>query len=203
MVSGRKNRLQIRRIDFLAIALAAVIGGFLPPGTLTADGARMLVTFLGLVAASIMPAITLLVGSLTSGGRSVLAIQNLDRELQVAIDALFLLFGCVCIIVLCLVALNTPPIAMLKVIPHLTSEILPRLGQVFVVAISSLILIRIGMIPAIIRRVLEIRTQNAVEEARRKIMEMAPDSAKIRQSFETKAEFGKTINLEDIPRNPH
>src|SRR3546814_6390453 len=68
----------------------------------------------------------------------------LEHELQSAMDALFMLFGCVGIAVVALVSLATQPAAILTRIPYLTSEILPRLGQTVVVGASAITLMRIG-----------------------------------------------------------
>src|SRR3546814_14141149 len=98
----------------------------------------------GLVAASILPTISLLVNSMTASGRSVKAVDELEHELQSAMDALFMLFGCVGIAVVALVSLATQPAAILTRIPYLTSEILPRLAQTVVVGAHANTLMHIG-----------------------------------------------------------
>jgi hypothetical protein len=203
MGSRREDRLQLRRVDLFAIGTAAVLGGFLTPGTVSGDSGRMLVTFLGLVSASILPTISLLVSSMTANGRSVSAINDLEVELQAAMDALFLLFGCVGIVVVGLVALSTQPAAIMNRIPYLTTEILPRFGQMLVVCTSACIVMRIGMIPGILRRSLAIRHRIAIDEAKRKTIENAPDGIKTRAVFATHPDFGKSVNLEEISPGPH
>ena len=111
------------------LPIAAAGGLALPTETISGDSGRMLVTFLGLVSASILPTVSLLVNSMTASGRSVEAINKLEAELQSAIDALFLLFGCVGIVIGALVALSTPPPWPLTAVPFLTTEALPRVGQ--------------------------------------------------------------------------
>lgn len=182
---------------------AVTVGLAISPDTITGDAGRMLVTFLGLVSASILPTISLLVNSMTSSGRSVLVLDELESELQSAMDALFLLFGCVAVVVGALVALTIPPPSLLTKIPYLTSEILPRMGQMIVVAFSAITLLRIGQIPAILRRSLSIRHKIAVDEARRKTLEKAPTSAATKASFANHPDFGKTVNLEDIAGREH
>ncbi|MES3152553.1 hypothetical protein [Sphingomonas faeni] len=163
----------------------------------------MLVTFLGLVSASILPTISLLVNSMTASGRSVKAIDELESELQASMDALFLLFGCVGTVVIGLVALATQPPAIFTKVPYLTSEMLPRFGQVVVVAASTFTVLRIGMIPGILRRSLTVRHRIAVEEARRKTLEKAPDAPTTRAFFPTHPEFGKPVKLEDVSPGTH
>jgi len=192
--------LQLRRIDTVASVAAFVAGALLTPGTLSGDSGRMLVTFLGLVSASILPTISLLVNSMTSSGRSVKAVDDLRRELQAAMDALFFLFGCVGIVVAGLVSLATTPPMILTYVPYLTTEILPRIGQSLIIGASMLTIMRIGMIPAILRRSLDVRHKIATEEARRKTLEKAPTAASTRTTFPTHPEFGKTVKFEDLTR---
>lgn len=183
---------------------AALAGGFaLPPGSITSAAASMLVIFLGLVSASVLPAVSLLVNSMAAAGRSVLAINELKAEIELAMDALFLLFGCVAVVVSSLVALATPPPRILSEIPMLTTEILPRLGQGVVVVFSSIIILRMGHIPALLRRALGIRHDIALEEARRQTLENAPAPGSAEAAFPTHPEFGKTVLLEDSPPHKH
>ena len=171
------------------------------PGTIVGDTSRMLVTFLGLVAASILPTISLLVNSMTASGRSVLAIDELNAELQAAMDALFLIFGCAAVAVGALVALSTPPPPLLTRVPYLATEILPRAGQAIVIVFSMVTALRTGQIPAILRRSLAVRHKIAAEEARRKTLEKGPTPASVRAAFATHPDFGKTVDLQDVPRN--
>lgn len=157
----------------------------------------MLATFLGLVSASILPTISLLIGSMTVNGRSVLALNELKAEISAATDALFLLFGCVGVVIVCLVALATPTPGIAYLVPYLAEHILPRSGQAIACLFSALILIKSGQIPAIIRRTLEVRHKIAVEEARKKLGDAAPDETAIRQAFATHPEFGKVIAIDE------
>src|SRR3546814_11997499 len=116
---------------------SVIAGGVLTPGTVSGESVRFLVTFLGLVAASILPTISLLVNSMTASGRSVKAVDELEHELQSAMDALFMLFGCVGIAVVALVSLATQPEAILTSITSLNTEILPRLGQTLVLGATA------------------------------------------------------------------
>lgn len=179
-------------------------GVFISPGTISGDTGRMLATFLGLVSASILPTISLLINSMTASGRSVKALDELETELQSAMDALFLLFGCVAVVIGGLVALATPPPPLFQKVPYLTAQILPRGGQAVVVLFASITLLRVGQIPGILRRSLGMRHKIAVEEARRKTLDKAPTSAATRASFPTHPDFGKSISIEDVPgRDPH
>lgn len=204
MGGRREDRLQVRRIGWLGLAASAVIGASLSPGVISGDASRMLVTFLGLFSASLLPTITLLVNGMTASGRSVHAIEKLDAEIRAAMDALFLLFGCTAVAFGGLMSLAISPPAIFHYVPYLTVEILPRGGNAVVVAAVAIIIARAGQIPAILRRALAMRREIAVDEARRKLIEKAPDSAKVRASFASHPDFGKSVPIAEPPgREPH
>lgn len=185
------------------LALAIIAGASLSPGILTEDTRSLLVTFNGLVAASILPTISLLINTMAPDGRSVHAINNLERELRAAMDALFLLLGSTMMVVGALAALATPAPAIFDHVPYLASEILPRGGQSLAIAFSVLILVRAGQIPGILRRTLSYRHEIAVDKARRATLENAPTPAGTRESFKTHPDFGKKVTLEDLQGNQH
>lgn len=172
------------------------VGVALPLNTLQGDPGRLLVTFLGLIAASILPTVSLILGSMTVQGRSVHALERLGDELSAAVDALFLIFGTTALAVIALIAIAIPTRSFLG--PAIVSVILERLGQGVVGATTGLILARSGQIPAILRRSLTIRRQIAVEEAKRQTLANAPSSSAIRTDFVTHSEFGKTIDIKDV-----
>lgn len=189
--------MQLRRIEWLAGTVAFTGGGALPPDTLSGDAGRLLVTFLGLVAASILPTISLILGSMTASGRSVHRLNKLRDELAAAMDALFLLFGLVGVSVLGLLSLTIPVPELLAKLPFVPAG-LERFGQALVTAVSVLIVIRSGQVPGILRRSLVIRHEIAVDEARRETLENAPTSPAMREAFPTHPEFGRTVRLADI-----
>ena len=183
----------------LALLVAFAAGGALPIGTLSGDPGRLLVIFLGLVSASILPTIAQILASMTASGRSVHALNELQLELTAAIDALFLLFGLVAVAVIALFALSIPTPAIVVDIPFIAA-VLHRFGQALVAAASILIVMRSGQIPGILRRSLNLRHKIAVDEARRKTNEAAPERGAMKASFPTHPEFGKAINLEDVKK---
>ena len=185
--------MSVRRLEIVAILGAAAAGGALTPSAISGDAGRVLITFLGIVAASVLPTVTLLVNSLTANGRSVHSINKLEAELQRAMDALFVLFGAVGVAVLAQVALSIPAPAVLQGVPYLTTEILPRGGQALVLGATAMILSRIGQIPGILRRTLSIRHEGALEEARLKLAANAPEAGSMRKAFATHPDFGKPV----------
>lgn len=115
-------------------------------------------------------------------------------------DALFFLFGCVAVVIAALVALSIPAHRLLTLVPYLTTEILPRAGQAMVVAPVFLVVLRLGQIPAILRRSLAVRHEIAIEEARKKLADNAPSGEKIREAFSNHPDFGKAVSLEELQR---
>lgn len=203
MGSDWEDRLQLRRIEWAGLAVAAIAGGALPIGTVSGDAGRLLVTFLGLVAASILPTISLILGSMTASGRSVQSIGKLRAELSAAMDALFLLFGLAALAVLCLITLAVPTPAILGEIPQIPI-IMHRFGQALVVMAATLIVLRAGQIPAILCRSLDIRHNIAEDEARKKTIEAAPRSGDMKATFTTHPDFGKPVSLSELhDQEPH
>jgi hypothetical protein len=188
--------LQLRRIEWTTAAVALVVGGAIPTGTLSGDAGRLLVTFLGLVSASILPTISLILASMTANGRSVQAVNDLQKELEAAMNVLFALFGLVGVSVAALILLSIST-ASLSELPVL-GAVVARACQALVSAVSILIVMKSGQIPGILRRSLKIRHQIAVDEARRKTAESAPQPTDTSKSFATHPEFGRRVNLVDL-----
>ncbi len=196
MVHGREDRLQLRRVEWFALLAAMAAGGASPLGTLSGDAGRLLVTFLGLVSASILPTISLILGSMTASGRSVKALDELQVELTAAMDALFLLFGLVGVSVMALLALAIPTPSLLVQVPYLAIA-LERMGQAVVAGTATLIVMRAGQIPGILRRSIDIRHKIAVDEARRKTFDNAPDAGATKATFPTHPDFGKSVDWKE------
>ncbi|MGO7133424.1 hypothetical protein AB9E06_21460 [Rhizobium leguminosarum] len=190
--------MSFRLIDTVAAATLFIGGAALTPGTIGGDPGRVLATFLGLFSASILPTVSLLVNGMTASGRSVQALNNLQKELDAAMDALFFLFGCIVLAIGALVSLSIHPAEFMIKIPYLTTEILPRLGQALVVMATGMVLFRAGQIPGILRRSLAARHEIAIAEARSKLESNAPAAADIRQAFATHPDFGKVVSLQDL-----
>lgn len=160
----------------------------------------MLATVLGLVSASVLPSVSLILATLTPGGRSVQSVNQLHVELRSAMNALFYLLGTVGLVLGALFMLSIPPPAFLLRIPHLTTDVLPRLGQAIVVAASLAVIARASSIPAILRRCLKIRHEIAADEARRKTLENATAVGDPRNYFARNPAFGEKVKLSDLKR---
>jgi uncharacterized protein YacL len=198
MGSAREDRLPLRLTEKVSLVAAFAAGAALSPGTIDSEVGKTLATFLGLISASVLPTISLLINSMASGGRSVQAVNDLNRELEAAIDALLLLFGCVGLVVGALISLSVSPPDALTKVPYLTTNILPRMGQAWVIGPVVLALLRVGQIPAILRRSLAARHVIAVEEARRKTLEQAGKVGAASDYFPTHPDYGKSVALSEL-----
>jgi len=148
MGGRREDRLHLRRLEWLALVAAMAAGGASPLGMLSGDAGRLLVTFLGLVSASILPTISLILGSMTASGRSVKAIDDLQSELTAA-------NGCAAPSIRAGRRFGGWPSRSdySNAIDHrsfaYTASALERSGQGIVVAAVALIVMRSGQIPGI------------------------------------------------------
>lgn len=191
--------MQLRRVDFLAL-VAAVGAAALPYGVFDGDAGRLLVTFMGLVAASILPSITLLMNSMTKSVGSVKAINDLNTELTASIDALLLLMGLAGIAVFALISLAIPSPAFVNYVAFLPG-LLSRIGQATVAGCAALTLLRVSQIPAILRRSLAVRHKIALDESRRSTLEKAPGPLEVKSAFPTTPGFGKTVTLSELRKS--
>jgi hypothetical protein len=188
--------LRVSLTDFGVLALGFAAGAALPAGAITADAARMLITFLGLVAASILPAVTLMVNSIASGGRSVRAIELLGGEARRLIAALFIVLALTGAAVLALVALSTPtPWRLPSVLG--VAEYRIRFGQGVALAVILVTLNRTRVVPSTIFRCLRLKTEMVVEEAKQRVEDHAPKPGEIAATFSNKPGFGAVRTLEE------
>lgn len=160
----------------------------------------MLVTFLGLVSASILPTVSLVIGSLSSSGRSIMKIDELAQELNRAVRTLFVILGLVAAVVVLLMLIAIvpridwhPPQVSLS-FPDAARRSLQSLAVLLTVAAA----IEALAIPRILSRVLAIKKDIALYEARKALAERSPSSAEVGQMFATREGFGKTVSLETL-----
>ncbi|MTD99923.1 hypothetical protein GIY56_06470 [Paracoccus sp. YIM 132242] len=172
----------------------------MPPVLLIGDPSRLLVTFLGLVSASILPTVSLVIGSLSSSGRSVMKIDALARELAQAMRTLFSILGLVAGVVALLMVIAIVPDIGWR-IPHAPFAIpdaLRRALQSLAFLLTVAATLKAAAIPRILARVLAIKKDIAIHEARKALAERSPSDAEIRQMFAKKDGFGKTVPLDSI-----
>lgn len=196
----RENRLSLRWLRLAALIAGSAAGAALPPALLTGDPSRLLVTFLGLVAASILPTVSLVIGSLSSSGRSVMKIDELAQELARAIRTLFSILGLVAVVVALLMVIAIVPDIGWR-IPHSSFEVpdaARRCLQSLAILLAVAASIRAMTIPRILARVLAIKKDIAIHEARKALADQSPSDAEIRRMFAKRDGFGKTVPLDSI-----
>jgi hypothetical protein len=190
MVEVRKNRLHFRNRD-IAVAVFFGCGGLLVPETsLSGDVSRNLTTFLGLLAASVLPTISLIIGSMNGAGRSVFRINELRDELRQAMTALFWLFGIVAIAVFLLVLIPLKPTSLIG-FTGAAAELAwttMRAGLGYDIALGT---IMAAQVPKILLHCLELKHQIAVDEGRRKVDARASSSSTIAEAFPTSPDYGR------------
>lgn len=199
MGRARNDRLQISVTDCVVALAALAIGAAAPRGFLEGETNRLLVTFIGIVCASILPTTTLAINGMSSGGWSVLFINNLHEELSKAVRSLFAIFSLGVISVAILIALSMPTPSEIATVPYV-SEILNRSGQALCFCSVALMTFRLRLIPQIIQSALRIRRDLAVDEARRKLDEKAPTKGNVEAIFPTDSSFGETVTLNPKPK---
>lgn len=192
--------MSLRGLRTVALIAALAAGAILPPALLIGDASRMLVTFLGLVAASILPTVSLVIGSLSSTGRSVQKIDELFHELSRAVRMLFSILGCIAMAVMLL--------AMIAILPDIPWTIpwgaitvpdAARRGlQALALLCAAAAAVEAVIIPRILMRILAIKRDIAVYEARKALTDAAPREADIRQIFTTKDGFGSSVPVERV-----
>ena len=190
--------MQVLREQVVALVGGALLAA-LPGGFLAGDAGRLLTTFLGLLTASILPTISLLVGSMSSSGRSVKGINELHEEFQRAITELWIVFWLVAMALIGLLCATVrfevlSPAFSWHVLTFDPAKALHNLhgtGQFIVGYCSAQALMHFANVPMLLKRALSIRHQIAVDEARRKIAEKVPTPVQIRASFASPAGFGE------------
>jgi len=193
----RKDRLRFRRRDKVIVVAVGILCACLPVGIFDGDTGRILTIFLGLVSASILPTVSMMVGTMSGTGRSVAGIDQLNAELRDTIDILVAILGFVLVAVLGLLlgTINLPdmqvPLLNTRYSIGLDQAFL-RLTNLMVGLAIALALSKFGRVPSSFRRALEIRHQIAVEEAKRRIEENAPSNASVSSMFATSPGFGQS-----------
>ena len=195
-----ENRLSIRRLSYVALVAAAVAGAVIPPSAMAGDPIRMLVTFLGLVSASILPTVSLVIGSMSATGRSVQKIMLLSTELGNACHAMFSTLGWVAVTVFLLLLLTVVPEAtwhwVIKGHPVQIEDMPRRAIQSLVLICSVSAVEQAFAIPKILLNVLGIKREIAIFEAQKNLREKAPSEDETRQMFKTREGFGGIVRIE-------
>jgi hypothetical protein len=199
-----ENRLSFRGLIRLALAVGLASGAAIPPAMFSGEPVRMLVTFMGLVSASILPTVSLAIGSMSGTGRSVQKINELYADLRSTAAALFRTLVCVAFVFAALVAFAMTPVVDVHISQWGVSfEILDaarRFIQIIIFGGVVLSICEAYRIPQTFLKVLNIKRDIAMYEARKEIRENAPGEAEIKQIFPKKEGFGRAVSLEQIEK---
>lgn len=169
----------------------------MPPQTLNEEAAQLLSVVLGLIAAGILPAATLLVNTVSAEGRSVKALSSLGEETRGLVRNLFMLLAWVALAVCALLILFIPP-------PweawgsFVGDDVSRQLGQAMALGLLGGVLDRTRTIPSAVFRCLDLRLGIAVDEARQKLRESAPAPGEAAVHFQTKPGFGAMRPVEKV-----
>ena len=194
--------MPFRGLRWSALAAGAACGLVIPPALFAGEPVRMLVTFMGLLSASILPTVSLAIGSMSGTGRSVQKINELYTDLRVNAAALFRTLACVAFVFAALVAFAMMPVCNLKMVLIEQQISIPdvarRAVQLIVFSGTVLAVCEGYRIPQTFLKVLAVKRDIAVYEARKEIRDNAPSEVEIKQMFPKKEGFGKTVGLEQI-----
>lgn len=200
MGNKRENRLLFRLIRLLSFVALATGGVALPPDVLSGEPIRLLVTFLSLVSASVLPTVSLAIGGMSATGHSVQKISELHQELEGSCRALFSTFGWVAICVALLLTHSILPDLSgaweFKGTLYTLNDVPRRSVQALVAVCASETLIRAAVIPRVLRAVLLIKRDISVFEARQSLITKAPSDGDMKKIFPKKEGFGTSIILE-------
>lgn len=194
--------MSLRGLRWLALAAGVACGAVIPPATFAGEPVRLLVTFMGLVSASILPTVSLAIGSMSGTGRSVQKIAELYEDLRENTASLFRTLAWVALAFGALVVFAMTPTWNLELAVKGLQIKIPdaarRCIQIVIFASSAMALWQAYRIPQTFLKVLKIKRDISVYEARKQIRENAPGENEIRQMFSKKEGFGRTITLEEL-----
>lgn len=205
--SGRDKGKLTSLFEMYTILCIVIFLGclFIEPAAVGVGGASMVITFFGLLAAGIVPAMSLLVGVQTSPTKSVVRLNNLKASLT---DTLWRLGGVLATVILgsfAIIFSQMPfpsPAVPAEVLDALPSHIhgllnspLQRLFLAVACVCLFLSLDRLRIVFSTFKAVLNARFEIAVEEAGRTLTEKAESSVSIEAVFPQSPKFGRRVPL--------
>ena len=199
MGTAGSNRLSFRRLSGVIPSLAGLLGLFLPVGTISGEPTRLLVTFLGIISASILPTTSLVVGAISADGRSVFGLRRLFDELRQAVTSLLTILALAGLSVLGLLLHSLPVGKPVYVqLPSLRLDLTALFQQVsqatalYVCAVTAIY--ALGIYP-ILSGVLKIKYDIARHSATEHVGKQIPAPDVLKASFKNPEGFGKKRDL--------
>ena len=195
-----ENRLSIRDLRWLAFLVGLASGILIAPDKIAGAPINMIITFLGLVSASILPTVSLAIGSMSGTGRSVQKINELYVDLRSNTLALFRTLAHVAFVLAALVVFSLTPVVEANFsiwgVPFSIPDAARRFVQIGVFGGAVLAIGQANRIPQTFLKVLNIKREIAVFEAQKEVRANAPKEAEIKQIFPKKEGHGRTIGKE-------
>lgn len=186
---------------YRAVCIAVFwVGLIVPAGVIDSGLAALLVTFFGLLAAGIIPAMSLLVGGVLSPSRSVARVISLKGDLDLLLQRLAGTLATIIVGALTVMLVSTGqftltiPHETLAPIPSIVREGLSTLPNRLLQASSFLCLFlsldRLRVVNEAFKAALNARFELTLEEAQRELRDRAPTAADVASAFPTQSGFG-------------
>ena len=185
-------------------AVPFLVGLVLPTSTLSSGLDSLLVTFFGLLSASILPAISLLVGNVASPTYSLAKLEELEVQTKSLVKKLFSTLGVViaggALVMVAAAGLPSIPIPawLPKWCTHL-QEAPERLTQGVVFACFAISIDRLRVVSMAFQTVLKARFDLAKMETITRLKKAFPGSEEVRATFPTSEKFGSRVEV-DVSR---
>lgn len=186
---------------YLLPTLVFILGMLLPPGLLTDTVLQLLVTFFGLIAAGLIPAMSLLLSVNYPTHYSVARITRLDDEVGALLSKMkttlvILVAGGVFVLVSQVglptwdVRVPLPRIGDVEADNFLGRLLFAAILTCFVVSLDRLRLFSVAF-----RRVQSVRRELAIEEARSRLKAQALDASDVRLMYPTSPSHGAKVEM--------
>jgi len=174
---------------------------------------RFTAIFLGLLSASILPTLSLVINGLGTGSLSVMAITELKSKVDASVSALLFILGLIGLLVLCLaIATLDLPTYNLEWVSTIRNQSITyqidivqsaqRVIQGLAAIAFVMLLRRSGQIPAILRDTADARFKVALRDAEMRLSESAPSKDQIATQYPTSEDFGRSrqLKLQTTPK---
>lgn len=189
-------QLKTKYFPIKTFLIGVTVGIVSPFQILHNDAIKMLAPFLAILAASIMPSITLLIGAITSESKSVKRVSELGVELSHVINELLMLFFLILASMFCLVFLFIPSPFLIKNFIIYNCLVI-ALGQGVFIGFLSAALDKTAVIPKSLFKCMELKLNIAKDTSKSKTSDNANNAInKISPHISNPPEgFGKRTDI--------
>lgn len=171
---------------------------FLPTDLLSEESAVLIVTFFGLVAAGLLPAMSLVVGDTLTGARSVAKLLTLKQDIDDLLRQMLrllaiLMVGAIVTVLKLLEWPAFPDVIRGMQVPDWADEVPARVVQAAIFVCVLLSLNRTRVIAVAFKTVLNARFEMALADSRQRLEEKTPSSDDVASTFKTPEGFGAKV----------